>query len=186
MLQLDTPRLCLRRWRDDDRAPFAALNADAEVTRYLLGPLPRMVSDAMVDRMEQHFDAHGYGLWAIQRSDDRALLGFAGLQHVTFDAAFTPAVEIGWRMRRDAWGHGYATEAAAAALSDAFERVGLDAVVAFTVPPNVRSQQVMMRLGMQRDAAGDFDHPRLPLTHPLRPHLLYRLTRDAWRERALH
>ncbi len=117
---LTTDRLLLRRWRDADRPPFAALNADAEVMRYFPAPLGRAASDAFVDRIEQGFDEHGYGLWALEVRATGEFIGFTGLALQTFDAPFTPAVEVGWRLARSAWGHGYATEAARAALDDGF------------------------------------------------------------------
>jgi len=178
--RLHTERLCLRRWCDADREAIAAINADPKVTELLVGPLPREMSDAMIDRIEVHFRVNGFGLWALERRADGALLGFTGAQRVPFQASFTPAVEIGWRLRADVWGQGYATEAAEAVLADAFTRLGLEQIVAFTVPANRRSQAVMHRLGMRRDPNSDFDHPRLPAGHPLRRHWLYRINRAAW------
>jgi len=177
---LRTDRLFLREWRDADRAPFAALNADPEVARYLPTPLDRAASDALVERMVAHWGEHGFGLWAIERTDDGALIGFTGLYRPSFEAHFTPAVEVGWRLAREAWGAGYATEAARASLRFGFETVGLDEIVSFTVPANLRSRRVMERLGMHRDPDDDFDHPRLPPGDPLRRHVLYRLRREEW------
>jgi len=177
---IETARLRLRRWCDADREPFAALNADPRVTELLVGPLPRELSDVMIERIEAHFRVNGFGLWALERRDDGALLGFTGVQRVPFEARFTPAVEVGWRLRFDAWGQGYATEAARAAVSDAFRRLGIDEIVAFTVPANHRSQAVMRRLDMRRAPNDDFDHPRLPDGHPLRRHWLFRLNRADW------
>lgn len=181
---LRTPRLLLRRWCDSDLAPFAALNADPEVMRWLLGPLPRELSDRMVERIETHFERHDFGLWAVERVADARLLGMVGLQHVNFEAPFTPAIEIGWRLCREAWGSGYCTEAATLALNDAFARMAIEEVVSFTIPENLRSQAVMSRLGLTRDRQGDFDHPRLPVSHPMRPHWLFRLRRSAWQAHA--
>ncbi len=178
---IDTPRLRLRRWTRSDLPVFSAMNADAQVNRHLLGPLDAATSRAMLQRIEAHHSVHGFGLWAMERRDDGALLGFAGLQIVPFDAAFTPAIEVGWRMLPSAWGHGYATEAARAAIDDGFARLSIEQVVAFTVHANSRSEAVMQRLGMQRDPAGDFEHPRLPDGHVLRPHRLYRLHRYDWK-----
>lgn len=176
---LTTRRLVLRRWRDADREPFAALNADAEVMRHFPARLSREESDVLIERIKGHFDEHGFGLWALEVAGGPAFVGFVGLWRVSFEAPFTPAVEIGWRLSREAWGQGYATEAAAAALAHGFERLGLREIVSYTVPANLRSRRVMERIGMQRDEGGDFDHPRLDPGHPLRRHVLYRKRVDA-------
>jgi RimJ/RimL family protein N-acetyltransferase len=177
--ELRTARLLLRRWRDDDRAPFAALNADPEVTEHLGGTMSRARSDALVDQIEVVFERRGFGMWAVEVTGTGDLAGFVGLSVPSFEAPFMPAVEIGWRLARTHWGHGYATEAARAAVAFAFgfDEAGLDEIVAFTVPANVRSRRVMERLGMAHDPADDFDHPALPAPHPLRRHVLYRLRR---------
>jgi RimJ/RimL family protein N-acetyltransferase len=176
---LATERLILRRWRAADREPFAALNADPEVMRYFQAPLDRAASDAFVNRIEARFGEDGFGLWAVVR-DTETFVGFTGLVRQSFPAHFTPAVEVGWRLSREAWGHGYATEAARAALEHGFGPAGLDEIVSMTTRTNDRSQAVMRRLGMTCDPADDFEHPELPEGHPLRPHVLYRLERDAW------
>lgn len=168
----------LRRWRDADRAPFAELNADPMVMEHFVAPLDRAASDAFVERIESAFDRDGYGLWALERRDTGQFIGFTGLNPVTFPAAFAPAVEIGWRLARDAWGAGYASEAARAALSYGFDVAGLDEIVSFTAVSNQRSQQVMRRIGMTHDLAGDFEHPNVPEGHRVRPHVLYRIRRS--------
>ena len=168
MTELRTERLLLRRWRDDDRAPFAAMNADPVVMEHFPSLLPREDSDALADRIEAHFDEHGYGLWAVEA--DGTFLGFTGLVWQTYEASFTPALEVGWRLARGAWGHGYATEAARAALARGLSEV--DSVVSTTALTNVRSQRVMERIGMRREL--EFDHPRVPEGHPVRPHVLFR------------
>jgi RimJ/RimL family protein N-acetyltransferase len=179
--ELTTDRLLLRGWRQSDRAPFAALNADPEVARYLgAGTRNRGASDALVDQFVEHWRAHQFGLWAIERTEDGAFLGFTGLARPTFEAHFTSAVEVGWRFAREAWGHGYATEAARAAVEFGYVVRGLDEIVSFTVPANLPSRRVMERLGMTHDARDDFDHPRLPEGDPLRRHVLYRLHRRDW------
>ena len=175
-----TERLLLRRWRDSDRVPFAALNADPDVMRHFPGTLDRVASDGMVARIEADFDRYGYGLWAVERLDTGEFIGFTGLQWIPFEAHFTPALEVGWRLARSAWGHGYATEAAREALHVAFTEAGVPEVVSMTIPGNERSQAVMHRLGMVRDPADDFDHPRLPANSPIRPHVLYRLRYAQW------
>lgn len=198
---LTTARLILRRWRDADRQPFAALNADAEVMRYFPAPLDQAASDAFVDRIERSFDEQGYGLWVLEVRATGEFIGFTGLALQTFEAPFTPAVEVGWRLARSAWGHGYATEAARAALAYGFglpvhglrsvdddqllrrcdaPPAGLDQIVSITTRSNVASQAVMQRLGMTTRPQDDFEYSRLPEGHPLRPHVLYRLNRVEW------
>jgi RimJ/RimL family protein N-acetyltransferase len=179
--ELRTERLLLRDWRAADRPPFAALNADADVVEFLGGARDRAASDALVDAIAAHWVEHGFGLWAVERLEDGQFLGFTGLSRPTFVAHFTPAVEVGWRLARRAWGHGYATEAARASIAFGFETVGLDEIVSFTVPANTRSRAVMKRIGMTREASDDFDHPRLREGDSLRRHVMYRLTRDDWR-----
>jgi RimJ/RimL family protein N-acetyltransferase len=179
--ELRTERLLLRDWRDDDRAPFADMNADPAVMEHFPAPLNRAASDDLVERILGHWAKHGFGLWAVERPADRTFLGFTGLYSPSFEAHFTPAVEVGWRLARAAWGHGYATEAARASLAYGFEIVGLDEIVSFTAPANTRSRRVMERIGMRRDPADDFQHPRIPPGHRLRQHVLYRLSRDDWR-----
>jgi len=181
-MELRTERLVLRRWRPEDRAPFAALNADPEVTRYLGTPLDRDESDALAAKADASFDLHGYGLWAVEVVGGEPFVGFVGLA-LQEGFPFSPAVEVGWRLARSAWGHGYATEGAVAAVADGFERVGLGEIVSMTTVENRRSRAVMERLGFTRDPADDFDHPRLAADHPLRPHVLYRCTATQWRER---
>ncbi|MBC9252312.1 GCN5 family acetyltransferase [Pseudomonas alcaligenes] len=181
-IELHSARLRLRAWRDADLAGFAALNADAEVMRHFPGVMSTAESLVLAQRIREHFAAHGFGSWVLERHDEPGLIGVLGLQRVSFEAAFTPAVEIAWRLHPAFWRQGYAREAAQAALQCAFTQLGLDEVLAFTVPANLPSQGLMQRLGMQRDAAGDFEHPRLPAGHPLRPHVLYRLSRQAWLE----
>ncbi|AYC31512.1 N-acetyltransferase [Pseudomonas cavernae] len=181
-IELHSPRLRLRAWRDADLPAFAALNADPAVMRHFPACLSRDESDALAARIRAHFAAHGFGAWALERRDSGAFIGFTGLAQVGFAAPFSPAVEIGWRLARAHWGQGFAREAARAALACAFERLGLDEVVAFTTPSNLPSQRVMQAIGMRHDPADDFEHPQLPPGHPLRRHVLYRLSREQWRE----
>ncbi len=151
------------------------MNDDPDVMRYFPAMLTTEESDMLVDRIEAHFSEHGYGPWAIEVVGDAPFIGACGLMRVGFEAPFTPAVEVGWRLARDRWDKGYATEAARAALAYGFDNLGLKEVVSFTVPSNVRSARVMERLGMTRDPADDFDHPALAPGHPLRRHVLYRI-----------
>ena len=174
--ELATERLILRRWRDDDREPFAALNADPTVMEHFPALLTRAQSDFFVDRIEEKFDVNGYGLWAVEVKATGDFIGFVGLNPVPFEAHFTPALEVGWRLDRFAWGNGYASEGGQAALEFAFETVGVNEVVSFTSTTNVRSQAVMRRLGMTHDPSDDFDHPELPDDDRLRRHVLYRIS----------
>jgi RimJ/RimL family protein N-acetyltransferase len=178
--RLRTSRLLLREWREEDRAPYAELNTDPRVVEFLSGPLDRAASDALVDRIVGHWATDGHGLWAVERSDDGAFLGFVGLAAPSFEAAFTPCVEVGWRLAPAFWGLGYATEAARAALRFGFTNLGVAEIVSFTTVANVRSRAVMQRLGMTRDPADDFDHPSFSVGNRLRPHVLYRLRRAEW------
>ena len=171
--QLRTERLLLRGWREADLAPFAALNADPEVMRYFPALLSRHESDALAERISASLAERTWGLWAVER--EGVFLGFTGLAVPRFEAHFTPAVEIGWRFARAAWGSGYATEAANAVVRFAFDELRLDQIVSFTAAANLRSRAVMERIGMVHDEAGDFDHPLLPASSSLRRHVLYRL-----------
>jgi RimJ/RimL family protein N-acetyltransferase len=174
---LATARLRLRTWRDEDLGPFAELNADPEVMRHFPAPLSRAESDALAERIRGRIAADGWGLWAVERIDSGAFIGFVGLARPAFEAAFTPCVEVGWRLARAHHGRGYATEAARAAVDFGFDRLGLDEIVSFTSVDNLASRRVMEKLGMRRDPAEDFDHPRLEPGHRLRRHVLYRLAR---------
>jgi RimJ/RimL family protein N-acetyltransferase len=176
--ELRTDRLRLRRWTPGDVEPFARINADPVVMAHFPATLTRERSVAMIERIEGHFEKEGYGLWALEVPGVARFIGFVGLQRVAFDAAFTPAVEVGWRLDAHHWGHGYATEAARACIGVAFAEAGLSGVVSMTTPGNLRSRRVMERIGMRRDPAGDFDHPGVPAGHRLRRHVLYRLSRD--------
>lgn len=173
--QIETERLLLRRWRDADREPYAAMCADPRVMEFFPSTQTRAQADAGIDRQNAHIDRHGFGLWALEERSSGEFLGFTGLMHVGFAATFTPAVEIGWRLAHCQWGKGYAREAAMASLDHGFGPLGLAEVVSFTFVGNQRSQRVMTRIGMRRQPDGDFDMPTLPNGHPLQRHLLYRL-----------
>ena len=177
---LQTERLTLRRWIPADREPFARLNRDAAVIEFLPGALTAEESDRLVDRIEAHFEQHGFGLWAAELRENAEFIGYIGLAIPRFEAAFTPCVEIGWRLASKYWGRGLATEGARAVVAHAFEVLALPGLVSFTVPANVRSIRVMEKLGMTHDPKDDFDHPLLPEGHTLRRHVLYRLEREDW------
>ena len=175
--ELQTERLLLRRWRAEDRKPFAALNADSRVMEHFPGTQTPEESDAAISRIQAHFDQRGYGLWAVEVVGGAPFVGFVGLCVPRFEAAFTPCVEIGWRLAVEHWGRGYATEGARAALAFGFEQLGLAEIFSFTVPANVRSRRVMEKIGMTHDERDDFEHPQLPEGHRLRRHVLYRIKR---------
>ncbi len=176
--EITTDRLVLRRWREADLVAFAEINGDPVVMEFFPAPLDRRQSDAFVSWAEGSFADHGFGMWAVERRS--VLIGSVGLATVSFPAAFAPAVEVGWRLGKDHWGHGYATEAARAALTFGFDQVGLDEIVSFTAACNQRSQSVMARIPMTRDPGCDFDHPRVAPDSPLRCHVLYRASRRNW------
>jgi RimJ/RimL family protein N-acetyltransferase len=178
-----TDRLVLRGWLERDREPFAAMNADPEVMEHFPSLLSRHESDGLVDAVIAGFARDGFGLWALEQREDGRFVGFTGLSVPSFEAPFTPAVEVGWRLARWAWGKGYATESATAALDFGFSHAGLEEIVSFTSIENIRSQAVMRRLGMTRDPIDDFEHPRIPPGHRLRPHVLYRISRPEWSAR---
>ena len=172
---IETARLLLRPWRAEDREPFAAMGRDPEVMQHFPSLLAREESDALVGRIEAHFAANGFGPWAVEIPGAASFAGFIGLMATTWEAHFTPCIEIAWRLARPFWGRGYATEGARAALEFGFSRLGLAEIVAFAVPANVRSIQVMQRIGMT--FSEEFDHPRFEAGHPLRKHVLFRKTR---------
>jgi len=179
---LATERLLLRPWRESDRLPFQRLNADPRVMEFMPARLSAPESDQLMDRIEEHFEHCGFGLFAAELLENQTLVGYIGLAVPIFDAPFMPAVEIGWRLAAEYWGRGLATEGARAVLRYAFEDLALSSLVSFTAPKNLRSIKVMEKLGMVHDPGDDFDHPRLPEGHPLRRHVLYRLDREAWRD----
>lgn len=177
MTSLTTARLLLRPFDRRDFDAFAALNADPRVREFYPSVLDRGESDTWAAFYVDHWARHGFGRWTVEVPGGVPFAGIVGLAHVPFTAPFTPAVEIGWRLAYDYWGCGYATEAARAVCEFGFQVVGLGEIVAFTVPSNTRSRQVMTRLGMAHSGDDDFDHPLLPVEHPLCRHVLYRLAR---------
>jgi RimJ/RimL family protein N-acetyltransferase len=180
---LKTQRLLLRPWRERDFLPFAELNADPRVMEHFPSTLTRAESDARAQRNREHFDRHGFGMWAVEVVGVAEFIGFVGLAVVDFEAHFTPCVETGWRLSREHWGRGYATEAATAALNFGFDALRLGEIVAIAVPGNVRSRAVMERLGMARLPEDDFEHPKVPEGHRLRRCVLYRISRGRWQAR---
>lgn len=185
LASLTTTRLRLRPWREGDVEAFAALNADPQVMEHFPAPLSAAESAAAAARIAAHFERHGFGMWVVEAAGV-SFAGVVGLMIPGFAVPFAapaPCVEVGWRLARACWGRGYATEAARASVAFGFDSLGLDEIVSFTTPGNVRSRRVMERLGMIRDPAEDFDHPGLPAGHPLRRHVLYRLRAPGGRPR---
>jgi ribosomal-protein-alanine N-acetyltransferase len=172
---LETARLLLRPWRESDREPFARMNADRRVRRYFPSTLTRRESDASVDLFETHLAEHGFTFFAAELRQTSEFIGFIGLARPTWRAHFTPCVEIGWRLDPAHWNQGLATEGARECLKFGFDNIGLEEIVALTVPANLPSRRVMEKLGMTYDPSDDFDHPRIAEEHPLRRHVLYRL-----------
>lgn len=175
---IQTERLILRLWKSEDAQEYYNINQDSEVITYLRGPLTMEQVKNFIVAANVHYDTHGYTLWMAELKETRELIGFIGLNYVDWKAPFTPAVEIAWRLGSQFWGKGYATEGARAVLEYGFMVLGIQEIVSCTVPANVRSIRVMEKIGLQRDANGDFNHPKLSLDHPLSHHVLYKLTRD--------
>lgn len=180
-MEIVTERLVLRQWKDEDYEPFAALNADPRVMEFFPAPLDRAASDAMAGRCRALIAERGWGLWAVEVQETGRFIGYVGLHVPTAELPFMPCVEIGWRLEYSAWGHGFATEAARAALEFGFGELWLDEIVAFTFVGNRRSRAVMERLDMVESS--DFLHPALPQGSPLRKHVLYRLSHARWNGR---
>lgn len=177
---IETDRLILRPWAEKDRPSFHGMSTDPVVMEFLLPMAGRSTTDAWIDRQIAHDAEHGFCFWALESKESGSFLGAAGLLRVGYDAHFTPAVEVGWRLSRSFWGRGYAPEAAAASVQFGFERLSLPEIVANTVAGNTRSRRVMEKLGMSHEGRDDFDHPRISEGHPLRRQVLYRLSRDHW------
>ncbi len=172
---IETPRLILRAPRDTDRDAIADINADPRVGDWLGGTQDRAGSDALVDRVQACITTHGYGFWAAERKADGELIGLIGLAPIPAGSPlpFEPGVEIGWRLSPSAWGQGYAAEGAAAALAWGLANLDAPEIISFTACSNLKSQAVMRRIGLQRDPARDFDHPKLAKDHPLRAHVVF-------------
>lgn len=175
---LSTERLLLRPWKPEDLPAFAALNRDPTVMEFFPSILTEDESDSFAKRIREFMESKGWGLWAAERKDTQEFIGYIGLSKPTFEAAFTPCVEIGWRLKHCAWGNGFAAEGALRCLRYGFEELNLGEIVSFTVKNNLRSIGVMKRIGMKLDAEGEFDHPRLDPGHALARHVLYRSSRS--------
>ncbi len=175
-IEFATARLRLRRWREADREPFAAMNVDPEVMAFFPALQGRDASDASIDLWQAQFEAQGWSNWAVELAEGGEFVGFVGLSTPRRILPCSPCVEIGWRLARPFWGRGLASEAAFGALQVGFDRLGLAEIVSFTALANQRSRAVMERIGM-RNANQDFEHPAVPEGHPLRLHCLYRIDR---------
>jgi RimJ/RimL family protein N-acetyltransferase len=178
---IETKRLLLRRWKAADREPFARLNADPRVMEFFPRCLSRDESHQAVENIERNIEERGFGFWAAELVETRTLVGFIGLSVPSFEAHFTPCVEIGWRLAAEYWNRGLATEGATAVVRYAFDVVGLGELVSFTAEINMPSRRVMEKIGMTRDPVEDFDHPNVPKGHRLCRHVLYRLAKEAYR-----
>ncbi len=183
VIEIETPRIRMRQWRESDREPFAAMNVDPAVMEFFESTQSRAASDASINAWQAQFATNGWSNWAVELRESAEFIGFTGLSVPRRTFSFSPCVEVGWRLARKAWGYGYATEAAHASLRVAFEQLGLLEVVSFTAVGNQRSRAVMERIGM-RNANQDFEHPGLAEGHPLRLHCLYRITGAQWRQNA--
>ena len=172
---IQTRRLILRKWKEEDLVPFAKLNACKHVCEFLPKTLSKKESDELAARIISHFDKHGFGLFAVERKDNNHFIGFTGLSIPGFEAHFMPAIEIGWRLSYENWGQGFATEVAMVVRDYAFDTLGLDEIVSFTTERNMASRRVMEKIGMNHNIEDDFDHPSLPAGHRLSRHVLYRL-----------
>jgi len=180
LMELVTPRLLLRRWRPEDREPYARLSADPRVMEFFPAPLSREESDQKIERFERCFEEHGFGMWAVERRDAPGCIGCLGLLVVDFPAPFTPCVEIGWMLAAEHWGLGFATEGARESLRYGFTTLAIDEIFSFTAVANARSRRVMEKIDLHRDPADDFNHPKLAEGHPLRRHVLYRAKCEEW------
>ena len=173
--ELYTNRLILRQWCEEDLAPFAQMNADPIVMEYFPSVLSQKESDELANKIQNHFQKNGFGFWAVEMPTVTRFAGFIGLSIPSFTAHFTPCVEIGWRLKKECWGQGYATEGANACLEFGFQELQLKEIVSLTATQNARSQRVMEKISMTRAPKDDFQHPLLPETHPLSHHVLYRI-----------
>lgn len=173
MIYIETPRLLLRSWKEEDILPFANMNSDPNVMKYFLKALSEMESLEFYNRIQDEFSQYGYGLYAVEKKEDGVFIGYTGFHNIPFDVDFAPGVEIGWRIKSEEWNKGYATEAAEACLSYAKEYLPLKTIWSFTSLPNKSSERVMQKIGMGK--IKEFPHPAVPDCHPLKEHILYKL-----------
>jgi RimJ/RimL family protein N-acetyltransferase len=178
---LRTRRLILRRWKESDLLPFIRINADPRVMEFMLGTMTEEETRQSVEHMKKHFDARGFGRWAVEIADSEKFIGFVGISIPSYPLAFSPCVEVAWRICAEEWGKGYAPEAGNEAMRDGFERVGLQEIVSFTTLTNLKSRRVMEKLGMRYCPSEDFNHPMVPADHRLLRHVLYRMSKSDWR-----
>ena len=183
MIILETKRLILRTWQDDDIDPMTLINQDPKVCEFLPGVGDRKATIAGAERINKHFQDHGFSLYAVELKSTHEMIGWTGLMIPSFESHFTPAVEIGWRLASEHWNKGYATEAATAVLGYAFTTLNFNEVVSFTVVNNKASRRVMEKIGLQYHSHDDFDHPKISIEHPLCRHVLYRLSKNAYLNR---
>lgn len=179
VIEIDTDRLRLRQWRDNDRSPLYAMSADAEVMRYFPSTLDHKQCDELFEFCQSFLAKNGWGIWAVELQENQQFIGFAGLNHAPDSLKFSPCIEILWRLARPFWGKGYASEAANAILKIGFEQVGLTEIYSFAVMENHKSRAVMERIGML-DTGVEFRHPELSKSSSLSKHFLYKITQDQW------
>ncbi|NOZ54860.1 MAG: GNAT family N-acetyltransferase [Gammaproteobacteria bacterium] len=179
IVELETERLILKQWKDSDYRVFTGMSSDPEVMRYYPSLMSRSESNEMADKIRSLISDKGWGFWAVEEKDDNKFIGFVGLHEPVPELSFSPCVEIGWRIRKEKWGKGFATEAAKEALNFAFEVLKLDKVYSFSTVKNQKSRAVMERLGMI-NTHKNFEHPEIPTDSPLRDHVLYEVRREQW------
>ena len=172
-IYIETPRLILRDWKEEDISAFARMNADPHVMEFFLNPLTPEESLAFYHRIQNEFQTCGFGLYAVERKEDHAFIGYTGFHQITFDVDFAPGVEIGWRLAHEYWGDGYAPEAALACLEYARKYLDIQTIFSFTSLPNLRSERVMQKIGMER--MKEFNHPLVPQGHALCRHVVYHI-----------
>ena len=184
IVEIDTPRLKLRQWQQEDWPVFAKMNANPEVMKYYPRVLSTAESNAMAQKLAKLISQRGWGFWAVEKRDEKKFIGFVGLNIPSYELPVTPCVEIGWRLGKEYWGCGYATEAAKASLALAFETLNLSEIYSFTSVANKKSQAVMQRLSMI-NTKQNFEHPIIPEKHPLREHVLFKIDKTTWRDNGL-